>query len=312
MLEYPVDVVLTWVDTTDVKWKERYEHTLKQPFTQSARWSPENCPPDTELALCLKLIRQNLTWVRNVFIVTQQQDPACRTENEILIDHSSLGLGLVFNSCAIEAALHRIPGLAEHFIYYNDDFYTVRPLTRSQFFNAEGKTLVRYRTLPLLLVNSEFFKANKRTVQLYGSKHKNICMLHAPYPLTKTQMIAAESMFPLYWNDTRQTTARYGHEREIAPVLATTIHAVHTNTARRAKSGSLNIAFEGDRYFETDRYFIPSPHIVCINAFNGTEKELVDMIERPKLPLEILNIVILIVIILRVIAKIIGADILCK
>ena len=189
-------------DTTDLEWRERYEYALKQPFTRTSRWSPEHAAPDTELALCLKLIRRNLTWIRNIFIVTQQQDPSCRTENEILVDHSTIGLSDVFNSHAIEAALHRIPGLAEHFIYYNDDVYTVRPLKRNHFFNDEGKTLVRMNSMPSI---NRLFHSSARTAKLYGSKGKNVLyMLHVPHPLTKTQMIAAESKFPQHWNDTRR------------------------------------------------------------------------------------------------------------
>ena len=33
-----------------------------------------------------------------------------------------------FNSHAIESALHRLPDLAEHFVYFNDDFFLGRPL----------------------------------------------------------------------------------------------------------------------------------------------------------------------------------------
>ena len=36
-----------------------------------------------------------------------------------------------FNSCAIESQLHRIPGLAECYLYLNDDFFLLRPLQAS-------------------------------------------------------------------------------------------------------------------------------------------------------------------------------------
>lgn len=287
MSNLPVDVVITWVDTTDPKWQQRYEHALKQPFRRTARWSPERCPPDTELAMCLKLIRRNVTWVRSVYIVTQQQDPPCRTENEILVDHAALGLGHVFNSHAIEASLHRIPGLAEHFLYYNDDFYTVRPLTRSQFFGDDGDTIVRFT---LWKNNTAFSKANVRTLQLYGEKNDSICMTHLPYPLTKTQMAAAEFLLPRQWDDTRASPLRYYNEKEIAPVLATSIHAVHTKRARRDTSGSFKTAFF---YHEVlaYRYYLKSPHIICLNDFNGTEKDLTDAIEKRDVTLVVVLII---------------------
>jgi len=41
----------------------------------------------------------------------------------------------VFNSRAIEINLHRIPGLAEQFIYFNDDMFITKPVKKSDFFN---------------------------------------------------------------------------------------------------------------------------------------------------------------------------------
>ena len=40
----------------------------------------------------------------------------------------------VFNSRAIEINLHRIPGLAEQFVYFNDDMFITKPVTKEDFF----------------------------------------------------------------------------------------------------------------------------------------------------------------------------------
>ena len=42
-----------------------------------------------------------------------------------------------FNSSAIELFLHRIPGLSEHFIYFNDDMIALKPMTPDRWFNVE-------------------------------------------------------------------------------------------------------------------------------------------------------------------------------
>lgn len=39
-----------------------------------------------------------------------------------------------FNSSMIEMFLHRIPGLTERFLYFNDDMYTLRPCSEEDFF----------------------------------------------------------------------------------------------------------------------------------------------------------------------------------
>ena len=47
-----------------------------------------------------------------------------------------------FNSTSIEAHLHRIPGLSEHFIYANDDTFLGAPVEPSDFFGMTGLSLV--------------------------------------------------------------------------------------------------------------------------------------------------------------------------
>jgi hypothetical protein len=44
------------------------------------------------------------------------------------------------NSQGVESQLHNIPGLAEHFLYSNDDMFIGRPLTPDMFFTPGGAT----------------------------------------------------------------------------------------------------------------------------------------------------------------------------
>ncbi len=43
-----------------------------------------------------------------------------------------------FNSHVIEMYLHRIKGLSERFVYFNDDMFMIRPLCQTDFFK-DGK-----------------------------------------------------------------------------------------------------------------------------------------------------------------------------
>uniref|UniRef100_UPI0015CEABF5 stealth conserved region 3 domain-containing protein n=2 Tax=Enterobacterales TaxID=91347 RepID=UPI0015CEABF5 len=58
-----------------------------------------------------------------------------------IVDHSDIIESQylpTFNSHVIEAHLHKIPGLAEHFIYFNDDVFVARPLPAGHFFRSNG------------------------------------------------------------------------------------------------------------------------------------------------------------------------------
>ena len=82
-------------------------------------------------------------WVRRIWIVTAGQRPdwLVETDRIRIVDHSEILPDTAlptFNSHAIEAALHRIDGLAEHFIYFNDDMFVARPVRPEQFFTSNG------------------------------------------------------------------------------------------------------------------------------------------------------------------------------
>ena len=53
-----------------------------------------------------------------------------------------------FNSAVIEHFLYRIPGLAEHFIYANDDMFINKPVTPETFFGKDGLPIVRFNRRP--------------------------------------------------------------------------------------------------------------------------------------------------------------------
>ena len=50
-----------------------------------------------------------------------------------------------FNSYAIETMLWRIEGLADRFLYFNDDMMLVGPVEPTDFFSNEGKVKLRGR-----------------------------------------------------------------------------------------------------------------------------------------------------------------------
>src|SRR5699024_10503723 len=81
-------------------------------------------------------------FVRHVYIVTDRQVPDWLRKNKkvTVVDHKEIFPDLndlpTFNSHAIEACLHRIPGLSSRFLYMNDDFLFARATTIYKFFTS--------------------------------------------------------------------------------------------------------------------------------------------------------------------------------
>lgn len=137
-----IDFVITWVDMTDPRWKEQFAR-----YSGRAKEHP-NGVSDARfrdyglLRYWFRGVEQFAPWVRKIHFVTCGQHPEW-------LDLDNPKLNLVshkdfipqeflptFNSVVIERYLHRIPGLAEHFVYFNDDMHIIRPVSPERFFRG--------------------------------------------------------------------------------------------------------------------------------------------------------------------------------
>lgn len=146
--QYPVDVVYTWVNHADLIWQKNY-HLYKERYRENhasvgqfaideARFENHN-----ELYYSILSVKKNLSWVRNIYLVTDNQSPAWLDEFDgvFVIHHDDIIDSVylpTFNSHVIEAHLHKIPNLSENFLYFNDDVFVAKPLDKSHFFESNG------------------------------------------------------------------------------------------------------------------------------------------------------------------------------
>ena len=86
-------------------------------------------------------------WVNHVFFITCDQHPKWLNTKHpklICINHKDYIPDIflpTFNANTIEMNLHRIHGLSEHFVYFNDDMFLVKPISEDFFFR-EGKPVL--------------------------------------------------------------------------------------------------------------------------------------------------------------------------
>jgi hypothetical protein len=144
---FPIDAVYTWVDDSDPAWQDRRARRLENGFrrrtdgaTAASRYRSRD-----ELRYSLRSLEEFAPWIRHVYLVTDDQVPGWLREEVdwiTVVDHRDIfrdpAALPTFNSHAIEAQLHRVPGLSEHFLYLNDDFFFARPVGPRTFFHANG------------------------------------------------------------------------------------------------------------------------------------------------------------------------------
>jgi hypothetical protein len=119
-----VDVVFTHVNSHDPEWRASFDqhyHNGAEPiFNRYRDWG--------ELRYAMRSVFQHASWVRRVYLVVSspQQVPAWLNTSVVrvvyhhqLFDDPAHQLP-TFNSLAIESVLHRIPGLSQLFLYFNN------------------------------------------------------------------------------------------------------------------------------------------------------------------------------------------------
>ena len=151
---FEVDAVITWVDGSDPAHKQKRDHYLTQAQTplHDNGTNPHRWVCSDELNFCARSIANHAPWVRRIWIVTDEQIPVLASLPDefagkiSIVDHREIFLGHedalpTFNSLSIETMLWRIPGLSEHFLYFNDDVFLTAPVTPTDFFAGNGPVL---------------------------------------------------------------------------------------------------------------------------------------------------------------------------
>lgn len=178
-----IDAVITWVDGNDPHHRKRRNKALQK--LDAVEGNPLSTGTgetrfidNGELRYCLASIRTFAPWIRNIYLVTDNQKPAFLTDqlleelSIVIIDHKVLFRDFewalpTFNSRTIETALWRIPGIAPRFIYFNDDFIVTAPVSPDHFFE-NGKVVLRGKWNKVIQYNAFRMSVNKLVTFLAG------------------------------------------------------------------------------------------------------------------------------------------------
>ena len=188
--DFPVDVVYTWVDGADpAHAAKRAAYLPTQRDIHPDGLDLARFRDNEELRYSLRSLEAFAPWVRKVIILTDKQVPAWLNAAHPKIrvaDHTDCIPEQYlpsFNSQVIEAYLHRIPDLAEHFIYFNDDFMLGRPCRTTDFFTPNG--------LPLVYVDWRW----RRRFGYWWTKTPHACSYYNTLELLRQRGITPDSRF---------------------------------------------------------------------------------------------------------------------
>ncbi|MFD7702184.1 stealth family protein [Streptomyces caelestis] len=233
-VRFPVDAVYTWVDGEDpaMAAKRRAHQALSGNVIAARETGPSRYTSHDELRYALRSLEMYAGFIRHVYLVTDSQTPSwLDPEGITVVDHRDIlpaGALPVFNSHAIESRLHRIPGLSEHYLYFNDDVFINRPVRAEHFFHGNGIARVPLSPLklgvgaphPLEPAPNSAGKNAREVIRRFHGRNITHKSLHTPHPQLLSVMREMES---LGIEELRRTSySRFRSTTDVAP--ASTLH----------------------------------------------------------------------------------------
>jgi hypothetical protein len=280
----PVDIVYTWVDSSDPAWQRtRRDHATTDADLPSAD-NDERYLDREELRYSLRSLELFAPFVRRVHLVTADQVPdwlETRHPRLHVVSHRDIfpdeGMLPTFNSHAIEACLHRIPGLSENYLYLNDDVLFGQEVTKHDFFTAGGLKKIRfgfgvaYDGRPQREAIPTDWAAHNANVLLereFGLWFKRK-LKHVQHPQKRSLLYELEERFPREIDETRR--ARFRSENDLAlPSMLAGFYAVATGRGVEWPHVPYEYVYADtgapDWEERRDRILEKRPKFICVNA----------------------------------------------
>ena len=204
MDKFDIDLVYLWCDGNDAAFAQQKRERMLQCGVHPEGALDCRFVQIDELKYSLRSVDKYMPWIRHIFIVTNNQVPKWLKQHEkiTIVDHSEIlpeTARPCFNSEALECCLHKIPGLAEHFIYANDDCFVGRRLSPAFFFDKEKRPIVRMTKTKAKPLNTlhwkNMFASQKAIFQRYGLSYEGYIPHHNMDAYTKTMLQECEQEF---------------------------------------------------------------------------------------------------------------------
>ena len=135
-MENKIDFVMIWVDGNDQEWrKEKNHYENKSGDDRNIRFRDWD-----NLQYWFRAVEEYAPWVNKIHFVTWGHLPQWldTTNPQInIVNHKDFIPAEylpTFSSHVIELNLHRIPGLSEQFVYFNDDMFVFNRVSPEYFF----------------------------------------------------------------------------------------------------------------------------------------------------------------------------------
>jgi hypothetical protein len=198
---FPIDVVYTWAGEKNS--------------------SNERLSYNNELKYSIRSVFKNASWVNRIFIL---MNPPRRipswfnseySRKITVLDHYSTFHRKHLpstNSNAIETTIVNIPGLSEHFIYMNDDFFISKPVSYLNFFTRDGKIVIDKQKISYC---GSMHSSSKKKILNFNLPEYCGMSRHIPLPNKKSVIKRFHNQYTDYIEWVRNIKGRKGIGKDI-------------------------------------------------------------------------------------------------
>lgn len=238
-----IDFVITWVDMNDPKWQAKFLKYSCNKNNSKNGVSKARFRDNGFLKYWFRGVDKFAPWVRKIHFVTDGQKPEWLDESNPkinLVNHEDFIPSQflpTYNSAVIERYIHKIPGLAEHFVYFNDDFYIIDNIKKERFFqNGLPCDIAVFDYNPSW---SQWYRRIKNNIILINRNFnkKEVMALHHNKWFDKSYGIKARWNYLLKFYD-KFITLRTPHNAQ--PYLKSTFYDVWAATEKELTETSFN------------------------------------------------------------------------
>lgn len=276
---FPIDAVYTWVDATDPGWREQLAAYRDIEALDLDRFAQAD-----ELRYSLRALDLFAPWIRRVHILSNCRPPAWFQSSDRVrwIDHREVIDGSylpLFNSEAIETFLHRIPDLAEHFLYLNDDFFIWNDADPSAFFTFDGRSVAHLAPRGGVIywmqsieadVAEDWQSARVNGARLLLARHGFLPTRqheHVPYALSRSAIEELEREFASEFEAVRRSRFRDAADVSLIPFV---YHHWAVKQGRAVGSTAGHRSLDADFARDLDPADLTHAEFLCINDREGS------------------------------------------
>lgn len=260
-----MDIVISYVNGQDALWLEDYSRfvggeALEKRFRD---WGT--------LKYLLRGVEKNMPYVRKVHLVVARESQVPEW-----VDRSKVNVVLhsdiipteylpTFNCNTIELFLHRIPGLSEEFLYFNDDIFPVRFTVPEDFFQDGKPVVMHVRHVFAPNLYKKMARVTDRAARKAAGCSGGIWFVRPQHTVHATRKSTCEEVFDALGPAIYDSLSRVREEKNfLFYIFSDYLYYKGMVTPRRISNRHFSLAAASVRRI-TAFLFNPTADFVCIN-----------------------------------------------